>query len=233
MTRAIGLLASGLIVLLLFSACGGAIKGGAKVAKIGADEALGLVDDAGRAADNGAGAVDDAGRAADNGAGAVDDVAAAGDAGVRYASEAAGAALSARPIALLIADGYVLRQIDEVRKPNQFASRAKAAISALVDVTDAVPAVRGRVAVKSGPNSSAFAVELTSGERLWIFQARTRDSYSRVVQRIDEQIGGEARRYACPDDRLIAVVTSVQSRSQDADAAELVRDQLEEQVTAC
>ena len=219
MTRAIRLLASGLIVLLLFSACGGAIKGGAKVAKLGADEALGVVDDAGRAADNGAGAVDD--------------VAAAGDAGVRDASEVAGAALSARPIALLIADGYVLRRIDEVRKPNQFASRSEAAISALVHVTDAVPAVRGRVAVKSGPNSSAFAVELTSGERLWIFQARTRESYSRVIQRIDEEMGGEARSYVCPEDRLIAVVTSVHSRSQDADAAELVRDQLEEQVTAC
>ena len=219
MTRAIGLLAFGLIALLLVSACGGAIKGGAKVAKLGADEALGVVDDAGRAADNGAGAVDD--------------VAAAGAAGVRDTSEAAGAALSARPIALLIADGYALRQIDEVRNANQFASRAKAAIGALVHVTDAVPAERGRVAVKSVPDSSAFAVELTSGQRLWIFQARTRDSYSRVIQRIDEEIGGDARSYVCPEGRLIAVVTSVHSRSQDADAAELVRDQLEEQVTAC
>ena len=223
MTRPIGLIALGLITLLLATACGGAIKAGAKAAKVGADEALGVVDDAGRAADNGAGAVDDAA-----GAGV-----AGGEAGVKEAREAADAALSARPIALLIADGYVLRQVDKVRNANQFASRPKAAISALTSVTNAVPAVGGRVAVKAQPGATAFAVELTSGQRIWIFQARTRAAYSRVVQRIDDQLGGEARKYTCPEGRLIAVVTSVGSRSQDEDAAELVRDQLEEQVTAC
>jgi hypothetical protein len=223
MTRPIGFVVLGLITLLLATACGGAIKAGAKAAKVGADEALGVVDDAGRAADNGAGAADDAA-----GAGM-----AGGEAGVKDAREAADAALSARPIALLIADGYALRQLNTVRNANQFASRPKAAISALTGVTSAVPAVGGRVAVKAQPDATAFAVELASGQRLWIYQARTQGAYSRVVQRIDDQIDGEDRNFICPEGRLIAVVTSAESRSQDDDAAEIVRSQLEEQVTAC
>jgi hypothetical protein len=222
-TRVVGLIALGLITLLLVTACGGAIKAGAKAAKVGADEALGVVDDAGRAADNGAGAADDAA-----GAGM-----AGGEAGVKDAREAADAALSARPIALLIADGYALRQLNTVRNANQFASRPKAAVRTLVRVTNADPAVRGRVAVKAGPDATAFAVDLTSGQKLWIYQAREWKNYSRVVQRIDEQSGGEARRYACPGDRLVAVVTSVSSPSQDEDTAELAREQVKEQLLAC